>query len=193
MCRGVCTQVARIESGSRDVYYGAMESSSITIRPAALDDAPFVVDCNLRLARESEDITLDPDRVRQGVAAVFADGAKGFYVIAEVNGQRAGQLMITSEWSDWRNGVFWWFQSVYTMPEFRGRGVFRALYSHVESIASRAGNVCGLRLYVAPANQRAQATYLNRGMHDSGYLLFEHDFVIKRTGLSGEPQSRGPA
>lgn len=157
-----------------------MDSFSITTRPARPDDAPFVADCNVRLARESEEIALDPDRVRQGVAAVFADSSKGFYLIAEVNGQRAGQLMITYEWSDWRNGVFWWLQSVYTMPEFRGRGVFRALYSHVEAIASQAGNVCGLRLYVAPTNDRAQATYLNRGMHNSGYLLFEHDYVIQR-------------
>lgn len=152
----------------------------MTIRRAALDDAPFVVDCNIRLARESEDIMLDPDRVRRGVAAVFADEARGFYLIAEIDGQRAGQLMITYEWSDWRNGVFWWFQSVYTMPEFRGRGVFRALYSYVESLAAQTGNVCGLRLYVAPSNNRAQATYLSRGMHNSGYLLFEHDYVLQR-------------
>jgi ribosomal protein S18 acetylase RimI-like enzyme len=159
-----------------------MDSASITVRPARLDDAPFVADCNLRLAQESEDLTLDPDRVERGVAAVFADSAKGFYLVAEMDGQRAGQLMITYEWSDWRNGVFWWFQSVYTMPEFRGRGVFRALYSHVESLAAQAGNVCGLRLYVAPSNDRAQAAYLNRGMHNSGYLLFERDFVIHRAG-----------
>jgi GNAT superfamily N-acetyltransferase len=165
-----------------------MESSTqITVRPAGPEDAPFVADCNVRLARESEDITLDADRVREGVAAVFDDRAKGFYLIAEIAGQRAGQLMITYEWSDWRNGVFWWFQSVYTMPEFRGRGVFRALYSQVESLADQAGNVCGLRLYVAPTNERAQATYLNRGLHDSGYLLYERDFVIHRTGSSTGP------
>ena len=152
------------------------------VRPVTMDDAPFVVDCNIRLARESEDITLDPDRVTLGVDAVLDDGTKGFYLIAEIAGRKAGQLMITYEWSDWRNGVFWWFQSVYTMPEFRGRGVFRALYSHVESLAAHAGDVCGLRLYVAPSNERAQATYLNRGMHDSGYLLYERDYVIHRTG-----------
>ena len=159
-----------------------MESSAgVTIRSAHVDDAAFIVDCNLRLARESEDITLDAERVTEGVAAVLEDDNKGFYLIAEIDGQRAGQLMITYEWSDWRNGVFWWFQSVYTMPEFRGRGVFRSLYSHVETLAAQTGNVCGLRLYVAPDNGRAQATYVNRGMHDSGYLLFERDYVIAKT------------
>lgn len=162
-----------------------MESSPVlTIRPAHPGDAAFIVDCNLRLARESEDITLDPDRVTAGVAAVLGDDTKGFYLIAEADGQRAGQLMITYEWSDWRNGVFWWFQSVYTMPEFRGRGVFRALYSHVETLAAQTGNVCGLRLYVAPDNGRAQQTYLSRGMHDSRYLLFEHDYIIAKTVIA---------
>ena len=157
-------------------------SSPLAVRPAHTADAPFIVDCNIRLARESEDILLDPRRVTEGVAAVLGDDAKGFYLIAAVDGQRAGQLLITYEWSDWRNGVFWWFQSVYTLPEFRGRGVFRALYSHVESLAAQTGNVCGLRLYVAPGNGRAQAAYLSRGMHDSGYLLYERDYVIQRAG-----------
>ena len=159
-------------------------SSSVSIRPAGPEDAAFVVDSNVRLARESEDIALDPDRVRKGVDAVLKDRAKGFYLIAEVDGQRAGQILITYEWSDWRNGVFWWIQSVYTVGNYRNRGVFGALYSHVESLAQQDGTVCGLRLYVAPDNERAQAAYRNRGMHNSGYLLFERDNVLDRAGSS---------
>src|SRR6059036_1300058 len=94
----------------------------IIVRTAARDDAEFLARGNAQMALETENLSLDLDRLRAGVQAVFDDPAHGFYVIAEVGGQRAGQAMITYEWSDWRNGVFWWIQSVYTVPELRGRG-----------------------------------------------------------------------
>jgi ribosomal protein S18 acetylase RimI-like enzyme len=114
---------------------------------------------------------------------MFDDPARGFYRIAEVNNTRIGQMMVTYEWSDWRNGVFWWIQSVYTVPEFRRRGVFHALYAQVQAEAGQQqSSVCGLRLYVDDHNEQAQATYRRCGMHETGYRLFEVDNVIPRLG-----------
>jgi ribosomal protein S18 acetylase RimI-like enzyme len=112
--------------------------------------------------------------------AVFDDSRRGFYLIAEANGTRVGQMMITYEWSDWRNGMFWWIQSVYTAREFRRRGVFRALYAHAQALAQQEGTVCGLRLYVEGQNGPAQATYRRCGMHETAYRIFEVDNVLPR-------------
>jgi len=152
----------------------------ITVRPATPDDIEFLVRGNAQMAFETEALSLDADRLRRGVRAVFDDSSRGFYLIAEVNGTRAGQMMITYEWSDWRNGVFWWIQSVYTVPEFRRRGVFHTLYTKAEALAHQHGSVCGLRLYVDAHNVHAQATYRRCGMHETAYRLFEVDNVIPR-------------
>jgi GNAT superfamily N-acetyltransferase len=145
----------------------------VTVRAAALEDVEFLVDGNARMALETENLVLDAQRLRAGVQAVFADAARGFYLIAEVDGERAGQMMITYEWSDWRNGVFWWIQSVYTVPEKRGRGAFKALYAAVERMARERGGVCGLRLYVESHNEAAQAAYRRCGMSETVYRMFE--------------------
>lgn len=154
--------------------------SGIVIRPATREDAEFLVRGNAAMALETEHLSLDLDRLRGGVHAVFDAPERGFYLIAEVDGRRAGQLMITYEWSDWRNGVFWWIQSVYTVPEFRGRGVFKALYQYVEQSARAQGGVSGIRLYVESENHRAQETYKRCGMAPTVYQMFEVDFVINR-------------
>jgi len=151
----------------------------ILIRPATLEDAEFLVSGNARMALETEGRVLDTHTLRAGVCAVFDDPARGFYLIAEIDGQPAGQMMITYEWSDWRNGAFWWIQSVYTLPESRGRGLFKALYSHVESLARGDGGVCGLRLYVEADNQRAQAVYQRCGMNQAVYRMFEVDYSME--------------
>ena len=145
----------------------------MTVRAAELTDVEFLVDGNARMALETESLELDRARLRAGVEAVFADAGRGFYLIAEVEGERAGQMMITYEWSDWRNGVFWWIQSVYTVPELRGRGAFKALYASVEAMARERGGVCGLRLYVEAHNETAQATYRRCGMSETVYRMFE--------------------
>ncbi len=152
----------------------------IIVRIAAIEDAEFLVRGNAQLALETENLSLDIDRLRSGVHAIFDDPGRGFYLIAEANGTRIGQMMITYEWSDWRNGVFWWIQSVYTVPEFRRRGVFRALYAQAEVLARQEGLVCGLRLYVEENNGRAQATYRRCGMRETAYRMFEVDHVIPR-------------
>jgi len=156
------------------------DPSKITVRLGTADDTSFVVQCNIQLARETEDLLLDIDNVSRGVNAVLVDRARGFYLIGEIDGRLAGQLFVTYEWSDWRNGVFWWIQSVYTVSEFRHRGVFQALYRHVELLARQAGTVCGLRLYVASSNVQAQKIYARCGLHQTSYLLFERDYVVPR-------------
>lgn len=150
------------------------------IRTAAAADAPVIAAFNLAMARETEHLELDPARLRAGVEAVLADAAKGFYLVAESGGRVVGQLMITFEWSDWRNGNFWWIQSVYVDPEARGLGVYRRLYQHVRGAADARGNVCGIRLYVERENVRAQEVYRRQGMSAAPYEMYEVDLVLRR-------------
>ncbi|MGC4051615.1 MAG: GNAT family N-acetyltransferase [Paludibaculum sp.] len=153
----------------------------ITIRLADPADAEFLVRGNASMALETEHLSLDLDRLRDGVHALFEDTSRGVYYVAEVKGRRVGQMMITYEWSDWRNGMFWWIQSVWVEPEFRGQGIFKALYAHVEKLARADAGVCGLRLYVEQDNERAQSTYVRCGMKRTAYQMFEADFVLNRT------------
>jgi GNAT superfamily N-acetyltransferase len=144
-----------------------------TVRPAVPADAPLVVEFNRLLAEESEGKALDPALLAPGVAAALADPHKGRYFVAEGEGTVAGQTMITYEWSDWRNGWFWWIQSVYVRPEHRRRGVFRTLFDHIEGLARRDPEVIGLRLFVENNNRAAQATYARMGMKPAGYFVLE--------------------
>ena len=107
---------------------------------------------------------------------MLADESRGLYRVAELDGKVVGQMLITLEWSDWRNRWFWWIQSVYTAPEARGKGVFRALYDAVESEARSRGDVCGLRLYVEKENETAQKAYSKLGMKRSHYVFFAREF-----------------
>ena len=147
----------------------------ITVRQATLEDTEFLVAGNAAMAQETESRTLDLATLRAGVRALFADPTRGFYLIAEISGRPAGQIMITYEWSDWRNATFWWIQSVYTLPESRRRGVFQSLYDYVDAQARQRGNVCGLRLYVESHNHRAQAVYHRCGMREAVYRMYERD------------------
>jgi GNAT superfamily N-acetyltransferase len=153
------------------------------IREAKLTDTAIIADFNARMALETEQRNLDIERVRQGVHALLSDPAKGAYFISEIEADGsttiAGQLLITYEWSDWRNGNFWWIQSVYVEEKFRGQGIFRALYNHVDQLAKARNDVCGLRLYVDAHNHSARETYERLGMKRTNYELFETDFVLK--------------
>ena len=149
------------------------------IRPADTSDAPFIADCNIRMAFETEQLQLDPKTVAAGVTALLEDSSKGVYFIAQVAGKPVGQLLITYEWSDWRNGTFWWIQSVYIVETFRCRGIFRALFEHVNALARARRDVCGLRLYVEEENTHAKQVYSQLGMRRTDYELFESDFVLK--------------
>ena len=147
------------------------------IRIAREEDIPALVEFNQAMALETEHKLLDAATVRRGVHACFTDLAKGSYFIAEYeSGVVVGQLMITHEWSDWRNGDFWWIQSVYVSPAARRAGVFRALYAHVEKLALGTPGVCGIRLYVETGNKLAQRTYETCGMRNAGYVVMEVDY-----------------
>jgi GNAT superfamily N-acetyltransferase len=128
---------------------------------------------NIAMAEETENLKLLPEVITAGVAAILADAGRGFYLVAESGAEILGSLMVTSEWSDWRNGFFWWIQSVYVRPKYRRHGVYRTLHEHLRELAKTEPNICGLRLYVERENERAQATYSRLGMHETHYLLFE--------------------
>jgi ribosomal protein S18 acetylase RimI-like enzyme len=145
----------------------------IRVRQATPADAAVVVEFNRRLAFESEGKTLDSSLLVPGVKAGLKDAAKGRYFLAEDDGSIVGQLGITYEWSDWRNGWFWWIQSVYVVAEARRRGVFRSLFEHVQNAARNDPSVIGLRLYVEEANERAQQTYKRMKLERTGYFVLE--------------------
>lgn len=151
----------------------AMSDPAITIRPAQAADLETVVEFNRRLALETESKELPLPTLRAGVAAALADPHKARYFMAEVDGEIAGQLMLTREWSDWRNGDIWWIQSVYVAHDFRRCGVFTALYRHVEQLARTQPDVAGLRLYVEAHNYAAQQVYMALGMKPAGYHVLE--------------------
>jgi ribosomal protein S18 acetylase RimI-like enzyme len=146
------------------------------IRKARLSDTSVITDFNCHLALETESLTLNPPVVRRGVRALLADATRGTYFVAESAGAVVGQLLITREWSDWRNGDFWWIQSVYVSPAYRGAGVFSALFRHVEKLAGAKRRVCGLRLYVEQENLRAQGIYDRFGMSLTHYKIYETVF-----------------
>jgi ribosomal protein S18 acetylase RimI-like enzyme len=143
------------------------------LRRAVLADAPVIVEFSRRLAQDSEGLTLEPALLTPGVEAGLADPRKALYFVAEEAGVVVGQVMVTFEWSDWRNGWMWWIQSVYVLPEHRHRGVFRALYEHVHQAARADPGVIGLRLYVEEKNHHAQEVYHRLGMERTGYFVLE--------------------
>ncbi len=146
------------------------------VREARRDDLDWLAEGAIAMAWETEHKRLDPDTVRAGIAAGLDDPARARYFVADGNGARAGTLMLTQEWSDWRNGAWWWIQSVYVAPAHRRQGVFAALYRHVEALARDAQGVIGLRLYVERDNGAAQRTYTALGMRDAGYQLYESEW-----------------
>jgi GNAT superfamily N-acetyltransferase len=147
--------------------------SDITVRIAEPKDIETIAELNLAMARETESRRLRRATLTQGIRAVFDNPVYGFYLAAECKGQVVGCLLITSEWSDWRNGLFWWIQSLYVRPAFRRCGVFRRLYEFVKAEARRRRGVCGLRLYVEQSNHVAQRAYRQMGMECSTYQLYE--------------------
>lgn len=144
----------------------------ITIRKATSEDAPAIIDFQQKMAWETEQMTLPADIITKGVNAVFGNAIRGQYWVAEDNGIVVASLLITYEWSDWRNTNVWWFQSVYVLPEYRRRGIFRSMYSGIRDEAARQ-NVAGLRLYVETNNSRAQKTYESLGMRSDHYTMYE--------------------
>lgn len=167
---------------------------TLRIREAMAADAALLAEWAMAMAWETEHKRLDPRTVLAGVAAGIADASKARYFVAmrdvpvagrEVIAEPVGTLMLTTEWSDWRCGHWWWIQSVYVPEAQRRGGVFRALYAHVEQLACEAGDVVGLRLYVEADNATAQRTYAALGMADAGYRILEHA-CDRPDGAAGE-------
>lgn len=157
---------------------------AISVIQATPSHAETIARFNQRMAEETEDKSLAWDVILPGVNAIFDDESLGFYLVAlcdegedgKDGGDVAGCLAITYEWSDWRNGLFWWIQSVYVDEAHRGRGVFTAMYEEVKTLARQAENVCGIRLYVEVENETAQRTYFRLGMQETHYRLLEEEF-----------------
>ena len=149
----------------------------VDIRVAnAESDALILAENNCAMALETEDKLLDLEVAILGVNGLFERSEFGFYLVAEVIGTVAASLMVTYEWSDWRNGLFWWIQSVYVKPQFRREGLYRGMYEHLKTMAlDKETPVCGFRLYAETDNVGAHATYVDSGMHVCRYLMFEEE------------------
>ena len=161
------------------------DAPAIHVRAAQAADLASLAAFNAAMAIETENKTLDPQTLRAGVARILAEPARGFYLVAEIDGVIAGCLMVTYEWSDWRNGDWWWLQSVYVAPQYRRCGVFRALYAQVECRATGHADVVGIRLYVERDNTRAQHTYASLGMREDHYRIYAK-LMRKLTGNAAD-------
>lgn len=147
--------------------------STITYRDAHPSDRDAIVAFQIAMARETEDLELDVEVLRRGVEAVFGDSTKGRYFVAESDARVVASLLITYEWSDWRNGIVWWIQSVFVEPEARRQRIYAGLYEHVKKIVDTQTYVRGIRLYVDRRNTRAQEVYTRLGMNGEHYQVFE--------------------
>jgi GNAT superfamily N-acetyltransferase len=156
----------------------------IRVRQAGHADVNTLVGFSAAMAEETEGRCLDQERLRDGTHALLNAPERGFFIVAEIpDGDRpriVGQLMVTFEWSDWRNGVFWWVQSVYVEPATRRQGVYRTLHAAIVEKATANQQVCGIRLYVERNNHEAQTVYQRVGLAPSGYTVYEQDFVLSK-------------
>lgn len=146
----------------------------VHIRVAKFRELETIADFQVAMARETEDLTLDKDRILLGVEAVFEDSGKGTYFVAiDENEEVLACLLITPEWSEWRNGTVYWFQSVYVREAYRGKGIFRQMYNHIKQIVEEDEDLVGLRLYVERDNVKAQKVYEKLGMDGEHYKMYE--------------------
>jgi len=160
------------------------QQHQITVRRARQDDLETIVAFSAAMALETEGRRLDVERLKAGTLALFDRPEQGYFMVAEFSQegrpQIVGQLMITFEWSDWRNACFWWIQSVYVAPAWRRQGVYRRMHHTIVEAAQADPSVCGIRLYVERDNGKAQSVYERVGLHASAYVVYEQDFVLHR-------------
>lgn len=143
------------------------------IRKGKLSDLDTIVEYNYNLAEETENLELDKNILKEGVKKALLDDKNGVYFVYEKDGMVVGQMMLTKEWSDWRNANYWWIQSVYVNKNYRGQGIYKKLFKHVKSAADSDNNVYSLRLYVEKNNEKAKKTYKASGMDETYYLVYE--------------------
>tara|TARA_Y100000746_G_C15297027_1_gene364051 strand:- start:104 stop:556 length:453 start_codon:yes stop_codon:yes gene_type:complete len=148
----------------------------LKITQPGIEDINSLVDFNIKMAKETENKILNKKIVTKGVSEVLTDTTLGYYVIAKNKNTILGSLMITYEWSDWRNGMFWWIQSVYVEKEYRQQGVYKKMYSYIKDKALKDNSCTGIRLYVEQENKIAQSVYKKLEMKETHYKLFEIDF-----------------
>ncbi len=148
---------------------------NFTVRQGIESDSETLIEFNRAMARETEDRELPLNLIKPGVESFLKHREYGFYVIAEKDSEIVGSLMITFEWSDWRNGLFWWIQSVYVKPEFRRQGVYSSMHNYVRELAKEKGNIVGLRLYAERNNETAHKTYESNNMHKTIYIMYEQE------------------
>ena len=146
------------------------------IRTAKINDLDTIAEFNYKMALETENKILDMTVLRKGVESILLDPGKGTYFVYEHDNEIKGQLMITREWSDWRNGYFWWIQSVYVNKNHRGNNIFKCLYNYVRKLSEDDADSAGLRLYVEKENIKAQSVYTKMGMEKTDYLIYESDY-----------------
>jgi ribosomal protein S18 acetylase RimI-like enzyme len=151
----------------------------ISYRQATIKDAEVIAHYAADMALETENLTLDRERVRRGVETALRDPAKGFYLLALADGKVVGQCMVTFEWSDWSNGMRWWLQSVYVHQDYRRQGFYRGLFEYLRTLAANADAVCCLRLYVHRENVGAQAVYQKLGFQETEFHLYEMELPRK--------------
>lgn len=167
------------------IHTSASGSAPARIRPARPDDLETLVEFDRAMALETEDKALDLETLRAGTAALLADPERGRVFVVEVADRVVATLSLTLEWSNWRNGTFWWIQSVYVDPAHRRRGHYRRLHDHVVALAEADPEVCGIRLYVEHDNHAARRTYASLGMVETGYRIYEQE-----TRYSGSTRSQ---
>jgi GNAT superfamily N-acetyltransferase len=163
-------RVARTSCGAFGIVTGGEYRM---VRDATPADAEAIVEFQIAMARETEELALDRHILTKGVHALFANPSLGRYYVAEADGQVVGSLMITYEWSDWRNGMVWWIQSVYVTPSYRRKGIYAGLYAHVRELVEAEPSIRGIRLYVDTRNTIAQEVYARLGMSGEHYKVFE--------------------
>jgi len=143
------------------------------IREATILESTQIIDFQIKMAMETENISLNQDIIKKGVQAVFEDKSKGVYYVCEIENKIVASLLTTYEWSDWRAKTIIWLQSVYVMPEFRKQGIFKVMYQHIKNLVLDSENYCGIKLYVDNTNTKAQNVYNTVGMNGEHYKLFE--------------------
>ena len=143
------------------------------IRKATTDDIRTIAAFQQKMAYETESLELDSEVLLEGVGNVFRDPSKGFYLVAQEKESIIASMLLTPEWSDWRNSLFLWIQSLYVIPAYRRKGVFRMMYDHVQQMVRESDGYAGIKLYVDQGNERAQEAYRRVGMKASHYNLFE--------------------
>jgi ribosomal protein S18 acetylase RimI-like enzyme len=143
------------------------------IRKGEIKDINVIAQYNIAMALETENKVLDDETITNGVSSIIRDKSKGQYWVMEIDSLLVGQLMVTYEWSDWRNGMMWWIQSVYVAPHYRRQGVYSSLYNNLVKMAKSDSGCCGIRLYVEKENTKAQETYKSLGMKNAGYEIME--------------------